>query len=55
MSSNTVLVVTSLSLAITFLVLTLLREVRLRRALQQLLIRLLTRWRKHDFKKKPPE
>ncbi len=42
-----ILVIASLSLVLLAVVLALVREVRLRRALQELLRRLLTVWRKH--------
>jgi hypothetical protein len=52
---NTILIVGSMSLAITFLVLALVREMQLRRGLQQLLVKLLARWRKHDATNRTPE
>ncbi len=47
------LVIGSLSLVLLAVVLALVREVRLRRALQELLRRLLAFWRKHSHE--PPE
>ena len=44
----TILIAASMSLAITFLVLALVREIRLRRGLQQLLAKLLAHWRNQD-------
>ena len=52
--SSTVFVLVSLSLAIVFLVLALVREVRLRRALQQLLAKLLAHWRKRNEEDRRP-
>jgi hypothetical protein len=52
---NTIFLVGSMSLAITFLVLALVREIRLRRGLEQLLVKLLAHWRKHDATKHRPE
>ena len=52
---NTILLVGSMSLALTFLVLALVREIRLRRGLEQLLVKLLAHWRKHDATKHMPE
>jgi hypothetical protein len=45
----------SMSLALTFSVLALVREIRLRRGLEQLLVKLLARWRKHDATNHMPE
>ncbi len=45
---NTYLVVDSMSLAIVLAVISLLREARLRRALQALLRRLLLHWKRND-------
>ncbi len=44
----TILIAASMSLAITFLVLALVREIRLRRGLQQLLAKLLAHWRNQN-------
>ena len=44
----TILIAGSMSLAITLLVLALVREIRLRRGLQQLLAKLLAHWRNQD-------
>jgi hypothetical protein len=52
--NTTILVLGSTSLAITFLVLALVREVRLRRALQRLLAKLLAHWRKHNAEDRTP-
>ena len=45
--NTTIVALGSTSLAITLLVVALVREVRLRRALQRLLAKLLAHWRKH--------
>ena len=52
--NTTIFVLGSTSLAITFLVLALVREVRLRRALQRLLAKLLAHWRKHHAEDRTP-
>ena len=52
--NTTIFVLGSTSLAITFLVLALVREVRLHRALQRLLAKLLAHWRKHNAEDRTP-
>jgi hypothetical protein len=44
-----------MSLAITFLVLALVREMRLRRGLQQLLVKLLAHWRNQNANNRTPD
>jgi hypothetical protein len=52
--NTTIFALGSTSLAITLLVLALVREVRLRRALQRLVAKLLAHWRKHNAEDRTP-
>jgi hypothetical protein len=51
----TVFVFSSMSLAMTFLVLALAREIRLRRGLRQLFTKLLAHWRSHHADDRSPD
>ena len=50
----TTLVIASLALALVLTVLALVRQVQIRRALEQLLRSILNTWRKHAHKQNPP-